>query len=283
MNFPQFSHVLRQGPLEPFIWYSALFGLFIGSFLNVCIYRIPRAMFWHSHRSHCTNCGALIPIWLNLPIISYLFLKGKSSCCKKQISRIYPFVELLTSSLFLLTYWQYPFVGQFGGHTLLDVPQLIRYIFCIPFISVLIVCSMIDFQFKIIPDIISLPMIALGPIVALWHPDLRVYDSLLGVAMGLGIIYFIAWVYYFLRRAHGIGMGDAKLLAFIGGWMGYQAVFPTLFVGSILGSVIGGASMLISRKISLKTEIPFGPFLAVGALFYLLLASRVGLVQFISL
>ena len=126
-------------------------------------------------------------------------------------------------------------------------------------------------QHRIIPDVLSLPMIALTPLVVMLHPELSWRSGLIGVIAGGGIIYLIAWLYLLVRGREGMGMGDAKLLAAIGGWLGYQAIMPTLLVGSVLGSVVGIGAMLKSRQLNLQTELPFGPFLALGAALFLLL------------
>ena len=133
----------------------------------------------------------------------------------------------------------------------------------------MIVCSGIDFDHKIIPDIISLPMIFLTPLVVYFHPELLWFDALIGVFLGGGVIYLVAWLYYLLRKEEGMGMGDAKLLAAIGGWLGYKAVLPTLLYSSFIGSLFGLSSMIYSKRINLKSEIPFGPFLACASLLYL--------------
>ncbi len=122
----------------------------------------------------------------------------------------------------------------------------------------------------IIPDAISLPMIAVFPMIAYVHPELTLYSAFLGVLIGGGTIYAIAWIYYLLRKREGIGMGDAKLLAAIGGWLGYESLLPTVLFASIVGSFVGIGLILKNRNTNLQTEIPFGPFLALGAAFYLL-------------
>lgn len=247
------------------------FGLILGSFLNVCIYRIPRGVFWKSQRSFCTQCQHKIPFYLNIPIISYLLLRGKSSCCQTKISLQYPIVELLTAILLCLLFSQASFLSKsYSSLTTINLNEMIRLLHGLLFISIMIVCSFIDLNFRIIPDKISLPAILATPLVILVHPELSWKSGLLGVLLGGGVIYALAWFYYFLRRQEGIGMGDAKLLAVIGGWLGYEAIFPTLFYSSILGSLISISILAVTRKLSLKAEIPFGPFLALGALIQLL-------------
>ena len=248
-----------------------ILGLILGSFLNVCIYRIPRGIFWQSTRSVCPHCQKVIPFYHNIPVLSYLVLLGKSSCCQKKILLQYPIVELLVAMVFIVLIEKFPFVKiSSEGLLLFHGFDFYYFLHAALFLMVMIVCAVIDFNHMIIPDKISLPMILLSPLAAWLHPALSFKSSVLGVLLGGGVIYFVAWGYFLLRRREGIGMGDAKLLAAIGGWLGYEAVFPTLFLGSVSGSIIGVSCLLVTRKFSLKAEIPFGPFLVLGASFYLL-------------
>lgn len=266
---PIYLYSLISSILTSSISYFAItFGLIIGSFLNVCIFRIPRNIFWDSHRSFCFYCKEKIPFWLNIPVLSFLLLRGKARCCGSKIGLRYPLVEVLTGLLILLIYWCFPFVVSHDGDYLLHMNELIRFSHAAIFACVMLVCSFIDLEFMIIPDVISLPMIALAPVVFYFHPELTLKSSLFGILLGAACIYAIAWVYYLFRRQEGIGMGDAKLLAVVGGWLGYEAVFPTLLYSSVLGTVIGVLVLLLSKKFSLKAEIPFGPFIAIAALFH---------------
>ncbi|MBC60916.1 MAG: prepilin peptidase [Zetaproteobacteria bacterium] len=246
------------------------FGLIVGSFLNVCIFRLPRKVFWKGHRSQCFSCKSKIPFWLNIPVFSYCCILGRARCCNKKIPVRYPLVEALTACLFLLIYWRHPFVGWDIRHLEFYYFDCLRFSHIAIFSSLLLICSFIDFEFMIIPDEISLGMVGFAPLVCLLHPELSWTSSLYGVFLGAGIIYAIAWLYFIFRSREGIGMGDAKLLAAIGGWCGYQAVLPSLFYGSVIGSLSSLCYLIISRQFSFKAEIPFGPFLAAGALFHLL-------------
>jgi leader peptidase (prepilin peptidase)/N-methyltransferase len=250
------------------------FGLVVGSFLNVCIYRIPRRIFWKSSRSFCPHCEALIPYWHNIPLLSFVYLRGKTACCAKPISWQYPLVELFTGLVLAFLYIKFPF---YRSDMTLQLPQFLRFLHASAFLCFLIACSVIDWQHMIIPDVLSLPMIALTPLVMLIHPELTWKSAIPGVLLGAGAVYLIAWAYFLLRRAEGIGMGDAKLMAAIGGWLGYQAIFPTFLFGSILGSVYGLMLAAYQRRVhktfSLQQEVPFGPFLAFGACFYFLSPS----------
>ena len=260
--------------MQPSSWIFGVIGLILGSFYNVCIYRIPRESFWDTKRSHCPGCGAMIPFWCNIPILSYLWLRGRAHCCNMRISSRYPLVEFLTGLSICLIYWKFQFLSDFPFRVI-DLNNMIRFFHAFIFTSLLLICSFIDIDHKIIPDVISIPMILCTPLIILIHPELDWKSGLIGVFLGGGSVILINRVYYMLRGETGIGMGDAKLLAAIGGWLGYQAIFPTFFYGSILGSVFGVSAMIFKKHLSLKSEIPFGPFLAVGSLLYLFLSRQV--------
>lgn len=252
-----------------------IFGLVLGSFFNVCIYRIPREIFWKEARSHCPHCEALIPWWLNIPLLSWLWLRGKARCCGGRISWRYPLVELVTGIAVMALYSHWPFFYLTPDHYwAFDLAQCQRFIHALIFASFLGVCSVIDYDHQIIPDVLSLPMAALGPLVALWHPELTWQSSLLGVALGAGILYGVAWLYFAIRREAGMGMGDVKLLAAIGGWLGYQALMPVFFIACLVGAVCGIGVIIVSRTKNFKSAIPFGPFLSLGAFLYLWFGGR---------
>ncbi len=252
-----------------------VFGLIIGSFLNVCIFRIPEGTFWKSRRSCCRGCGAVIPFYLNIPVFSFIFLKGRARCCGKKLSWQYPVIELLTAFFLVVIYWHFPFYADIDGRILLDFKQLIRFLHATTFVLLLVVCAVIDIRHMIIPDVIDLPMIALTPLVVYFHPELDWKSSLVGLLVGGGSLYLIAWIYWLIRREIGLGMGDVKLLAAIGGWLGYQAIFPVIVYGSILGSLYGIGAIIVSRSVNWKSAIPFGPFLAIGAIIHLLFGGTI--------
>jgi leader peptidase (prepilin peptidase)/N-methyltransferase len=255
--------------LSPAIWCFFVLGACIGSFLNVVILRVPEGTFLKNNRSVCPHCNQKIPAWLNIPIFSWVFLRGKSLCCSQRLSIQYPVVELITAIVFAIVYSQHPFLGMTLDSSYWNLNESIRFFHSVTFFSVMLACSVIDMRLMIIPDVISLPMIILSPVIAGIHPDLTVLDSFIGVLAGGGFLYLVAWLYWFLRREYGMGFGDVKLLAAIGGWLGYQAVFPTLFVGSIIGSIIGIMVLLLSKQFSWQARVPFGPFLAAGAILHL--------------
>jgi len=237
-----------------------LFGLCIGSFLNVCIHRIPASQSIVFPGSACPRCAAPIRFYDNIPVLSYLWLLGKCRQCKSPISVRYPLVELLTGLFALAVY------AKFG----LSLAALVYFVF----IAVLILITFIDLDHRIIPDVLSLPGIAVFFLAGLALPNIHWLDSLLGILVGGGSLYLVALVYYLLTRKEGMGGGDIKLLAMIGALVGWKGVLFTIFVSSAVGTVAGLGVMLFTRQ-NLKLAIPFGPFLAIGAATYLFFGSRV--------
>ena len=231
-----------------------LFGLIIGSFLNVCIFRLPRSKSIVFPGSMCTQCGAKIPFYDNIPVLSYLWLKGKCRFCKATISPRYPLVEfisaLMATSLFL----------RFG----ISLETPVYYVF----FASLIVITFIDIDHHIIPDIISLPGIPVFFAASFILSVISPLDSLIGILAGGGSLYAVAWVYTAITKKEGMGGGDIKLLAMIGAAIGWKGVIFTIFVSSTLGSAIGIIIMTVTQK-NMKLIIPFGPFLSMGAMVYI--------------
>ncbi|MEW6675663.1 MAG: prepilin peptidase [Nitrospirota bacterium] len=236
-----------------------LFGSIVGSFLNVCIYRIPRNLSIIIPSSRCPSCDSPVKPWDNIPILSYIFLGGRCRACKARISFRYPFVELLNAVLYIMVLWRF---GS-GWHT------LIYFVFC----SALIVIAFIDLDFQIIPDRITLIGILIGLITGsfllpdpfLRYSALGYKSSIIGFLVGGGFFYAVA----VLSRG-GMGGGDIKMMAMVGSLMGWKSVLLTTFLGSLVGAVFGTFLMLFKGK-GRKTKIPFGPFLALGSvitLFY---------------
>lgn len=234
-------------PLAPFL--LGAFGLVVGSFLNVCIHRIPRdeSIVWPGSR--CPACGAPIRWFDNIPVLSYFVLAGRCRRCRARIAVKYPLVELATMGLFLAHYW------MLGAQPLLVVRLL--------FSAALIVLFVIDLEHQILPNRITLPGIAVGFVASLglW-PGWR--DSLLGILLGGGILWAIAEAYFRVRREEGLGMGDVKMLAMIGAFLGWQQVLVTLVLSSAAGALVGVALMAAGRG-TMKDALPFGTFLALGA------------------
>jgi len=229
---------------------AGLCGLIVGSFLNVVIYRLPRgtSVVWPA--SACGSCRRELRWFENIPILSWAVLGGKCARCKAPISVQYPLVEAVTAALFVLVTALTP-VGP------LLVARLL-------FVCALVVLFGIDLEHQILPNSITLPGVVAGLIFSVaGPPGLR--DALLGVLLGGVVLYAIAGGYYLWRREEGLGMGDVKMLAMIGAFLGWQAVLLTLVLASLSGAVIGVAMMALQRG-SMKYALPFGTFLALGAL-----------------
>ncbi|MBI5189665.1 MAG: prepilin peptidase [Nitrospirae bacterium] len=230
---------------------AASFGLVIGSFLNVCIYRIPLDRSIVSPPSACPGCGSPIRPWQNIPVISYIFLGGRCASCGIRISPRYPAIELLNSLLYVAALY------HFGP----DVKALV----VMALLSTFIVITFIDLDHQIIPDGISIPGIFAGLVLGPLVLGTGLVNSVLGALAGGGLFYVIA-----LLSKGGMGGGDIKLITMLGAFLGLQQVLLTIFVGSVLGALVGGGLMLLNRA-HRKTPIPFGPFLVAGAtvaLFY---------------
>ncbi len=171
--------------LAPITWIVFLFGAIVGSFLNVCIFRIPAGTFWGQARSVCPACQAKIPFDLNIPVLSYVLLRGRARCCGARLSPQYPLVELLTAVLFAVLYWQYPFFSAHPDFAWVswDYANLLRFVHASLFVALLIVCAVIDLRLMIIPDVISIPMILLTPVVVYFQPGSSAARSAWGWVM----------------------------------------------------------------------------------------------------
>ena len=227
-----------------------LVGAVIGSFLNVCIYRIPLDLSIIRPGSSCPACKTAIAPYDNVPILSFLLLFGRCRKCRAPISWRYPLVELLNGLGYLLLVW------MFG----LDVTSLVYAIFY----SALLVVTFIDIDYQIIPDVITYPGIVLGIGLSVFLP-VGIVDSLIGFLVGGGLFYLVAEASLRILKQDGMGGGDIKLIAMIGAFLGWQSVLLTIFLSSLGGALLGGAFMLI-KGWGRKTPIPFGPFLALGAI-----------------
>jgi leader peptidase (prepilin peptidase)/N-methyltransferase len=236
-----------------------LMGICIGSFLNVCIYRLPVSKSIVHPRSMCPNCETLIRSYDNIPLFSYLWLKGRCRRCKVKIPLRYPMVELLGGLFALGTYL------KFG----LSIETLIYYVF----IAALLVVTFIDLDHRIIPDVITLPGIPICFVASLALPDTPYKDALLGILIGGGSLFLVAWIYSILTKKEGMGGGDIKLLAMMGAIVGWQGVLFTVFVASLVGTMAGFAAMLQSRK-GMKLAVPFGPFLSIGGITYIFFGTE---------
>ena len=235
---------------------SIIFGAMVGSFLNVCIFRLPKeeSIVWPG--SHCPHCKNPIKFYDNIPLISYILLKGKCRHCHSPISFQYPLIEGITALGSLILFM------KFG-------PSL-SYLFYFSFVAALIVITVIDLYHQIIPDVISLPGIGVGLLASLIIPQITFLNSLIGVLLGGGSLFLVATLYQWLFKREGMGGGDVKLLAMIGAFLGWKAVILTILLSSLIGSITGIIIMALKGK-DFKYAIPFGPFLSLGAvisLFY---------------
>ena len=244
-----------------------VFGLCIGSFLNVCIYRLPESKSIVHPRSMCPQCGALIRFYDNFPILSYLLLRGKCRHCKTPISFRYPVVELL-SGLFAVGV-----LIKYG----LSLEAVVYYIF----IATLLVITFIDIDHQIIPDMITLPGIPICFVASFALSQITYIESIMGILIGGGSLFMVAWLYHLLTKKEGMGGGDIKLLGMMGAIIGWKGVLFTIFVASAVGTVSGMLIMLKTRK-SMKLAVPFGPFLAIGCIAYIFFGPQL-IVWYINL
>ena len=251
--------------------FAALFGLVIGSFLNVCIVRIPEGKSIVMPASACPKCGAAIKPWDNIPVLSWLLLGGKCRGCKQPISWMYPVVELLTGALFLGCYL------AFGLTT-----EALKWAI---FSALLVVLVFTDMRERILPNVVNYSGFAAALLlslvtkpsdgIALWianrvfefpppAPVISLADALLGAAFGSGLLWLVAELYFRLRKREGMGLGDVKMMLMAGAFLGLKRTLLTILAGSVLGSVLGMAFMLAKRKES-NYELPFGTFLGMAA------------------
>jgi leader peptidase (prepilin peptidase) / N-methyltransferase len=230
-----------------------VFGAIIGSFLNVCIYRLPRDKSIVQPRSACPACGVRIRYYDNIPILSYFALRARCRACGVRLSAVYPFVEALTGLLFLFLFRINGLSAESGALML--------------FTALLIVISFIDVEFQIIPDLLSLGGLGAGLALSFVRPFLGYKDAFLGAALGGGLLFAIAYGYQLATKKEGMGGGDIKLLGMIGAFCGLKGVIFSLLSGSLMGTFVGVPLMIINRG-GMKYAIPFGPFLSAGALVY---------------
>ena len=236
-----------------------ILGSIIGSFLNVCIMRIPRNASIVFPGSHCPACKKPIAFYDNIPLVSYLMLKGSCRHCSARIPLQYFIVELLTPVIMLVLFFHFGLTPAF--------------IFGFGFAAALIVITWIDLEHQIIPDVISLPGIPLCFACSFVVPWTTPLQSGLGILVGGGILYIVAEGYHLLTRKEGMGGGDIKLLAMIGAFLGWRGALVALLVGACAGSLVGLVLIAVKGK-NLKYAVPFGPFLAAGAFAALLYGDQ---------
>ena len=282
--FSGFSEIssLLQGNTTLFISISVIFGLMVGSFLNVVIHRLPKMMEreWHNNclelqgkevlettkytlahpRSACPKCGHKITALENIPVISYLLLlRGKCSGCKTAISVRYPLIEALTGLLIGLVSWKF-------GYTSLTL-------FAWIFTFALIALTFIDFDTQLLPDDITLPLLWLGLLFNLNNGFTDLKSAVIGAMAGYLILWSVYWAFKLVTGKEGMGYGDFKLLAAIGAWFGWQLLPAVILLSSVLGAVIG-ISLIVFTKRGREIPMPFGPFLAIGGIAALFLGPQ---------
>ena len=229
--------------------FAALFGAVIGSFLNVCIHRLPRgtSIVWPA--SACPNCGRGLSWFENIPVVSYACLRGRCRTCRMPISVRYAIIEAVTAAMFALGWWYY-------GPGPMLASRLV-------FGCALVVLFAIDLEHHLLPNVITLPGIAVGLVFSfVAEPGWRA--SLIGIVIGGGVLFLIAEVYYRVRHEEGLGMGDVKMLAMIGAFVGWKLTLMALVLASFAGTIIGLA-LIATRRGTMKYALPFGTFLAIGA------------------
>jgi leader peptidase (prepilin peptidase)/N-methyltransferase len=231
-----------------------IFGAAVGSFLNVCIFRLPANGSILKPLSQCPHCHHPIRFYDNIPLISFIVLQRKCRDCKGAISWRYPLVELITAVLALLLFYKFYLSWNF----------LIFFIFT----AVLIVITFIDFDHQIIPDVLTLPGIPVFFLLGVFVVKVPWLEALIGLLVGGGVLFAIAFVYELLTKREGMGGGDIKLLALIGGFLGWKSLIFVLLVSSFLGAVVGITIMIIKKQ-DMKYAVPFGPFLSAAAVAYL--------------
>jgi leader peptidase (prepilin peptidase) / N-methyltransferase len=228
---------------------AGMMGLIVGSFLNVVIYRLPLGQSLATPPSRCRNCGYTLRWFDNIPVFSWLFLGGRCRQCGAGVSMQYPAVEVITSVLFMLVILLTPPGPLIASRLLL--------------VCILIALFGIDLEHQILPNVITLPGIVIGVAFSLIAPP-GWKEALIGVLIGGGALYAIAWGYYLWRREEGMGMGDVKMLAMIGAFLGWKAVLVTLVLSSFVGAFVG-LGMMAAQRTTMKYALPFGTFLALGA------------------
>ncbi|AVA37045.1 MULTISPECIES: prepilin peptidase [Cupriavidus] len=261
---------------------AGVVGLMVGSFLNVVIHRLPKMMEYDEAnyiaeirdeplphperynlmvpRSACPKCGHQIAPWENIPVISYLFLRGRCKACKTPIGIRYPLVELVTAALSALAMWHF-------GPTAQALAAIVM-------IWSLVALFMIDADTQLLPDQITLPLLWLGLLLNLQGLFAPLADAVIGAAAGYLLLWSVYWLYKLVRGREGMGHGDFKLMAALGAWFGWQALPALILMSSVVGAVLGGA-MLVFRRKSSDTAFPFGPYIVGAGLIVLFFGADV--------
>jgi leader peptidase (prepilin peptidase)/N-methyltransferase len=245
-------------------------GLLVGSFLNVCIYRLPRDLSVVRPRSFCPECEHTVVWFDNIPLLSYVVLRGRCRRCGWHIPWRYPAVELLTGALFAVALWKF-------GWTPAAVTAAI-------FAAVMVELTFSDLESRILPDEFTVGGIVVGILIAIWAPMeegfahallfprqgalVSVVEALVGAAFASGALWLVGWLYQKVRHREGLGFGDVKMIALMGAFLGLHQTLLVLIIGSVLGSIVGLAYIMLARKDAGSYELPYGTFLGIAALAY---------------
>ncbi len=269
---------LLQSDMTILIGFSSIIGLMIGSFLNVVIYRLPKMMEieWEqncseekplerkfnlaSPASSCPHCSHRISAIENIPVLSYCWLKGKCSQCKKSISLRYPAIELLSALSVALSFWHF-------GYSFTAIAASF-------FILALITLTAIDLDTHLLPDTITLPLLWLGLLFNLNEGFVDINSAVIGAALGYLILWSVYWLFKLITKKEGMGYGDFKMLAAIGAWFGWQALPAVILLSSLAGS-IAGLTMITFGKSHRNSQIPFGPFIAAAGIIMLFSGAQI--------
>jgi leader peptidase (prepilin peptidase)/N-methyltransferase len=273
--------------MSPDLWligtlFAALFGACIGSFLNVCIYRIPLDLSVARPRSHCMACQTLIPWYWNIPVLSYFMLGGRCRVCKTPFSFRYALVELLTAFLFVLVCVAYPPANTAPILGFVRLPSLAAVPVMWLFLSGLIIGTFVDFDHYIIPDSVTIGGTLVGLVVSALVPELHgaavwwggLKASAIGAALGFGLLEAIAVLGKLAFKKDAMGFGDVKLMAAIGAFLGWQAVLFAIIASSLFGTIVGVALIAMGKR-QLGSRLPFGPYLALGAAVWVFWGPRI--------
>ncbi len=274
------THIINllQSDMTILIGFSSIIGLMIGSFLNVVIYRLPKMMEieWEqncseekplerkfnlaSPASSCPHCSHRISAIENIPVLSYCWLKGKCSQCKKSISLRYPAIELLSALSVALSFWHF-------GYSFTAIAASF-------FILALITLTAIDLDTHLLPDTITLPLLWLGLLFNLNEGFVDINSAVIGAALGYLILWSVYWLFKLITKKEGMGYGDFKMLAAIGAWFGWQALPAIILLSSLAGS-IAGLTMITFGKSHRNSQIPFGPFIAAAGIIMLFSGAQI--------
>jgi leader peptidase (prepilin peptidase) / N-methyltransferase len=274
--------LLQSSEHSMLITLAGILGLVIGSFVNVVIYRVPKMMeiAWEQNtsagelpktkfnlatpQSKCPHCGHKITSTENIPVLSYLWLKGKCSKCKNSISIRYPLIELVCGLSTALCFWQF-------GWSITAIAAVV-------FVLALITLTMIDLDTYLLPDSITLPLLWLGLLFNLNQTFVDIHSAVIGATLGYLILWSVYWAFKLATKKEGMGYGDFKMLAAIGAWLGWQALPAIILIASLTGSMIGIA-MITFGKHKTNNQIPFGPFIALAGFLLLFLGSKISVIQ----